>query len=262
MNNPVANLLKALVDSFRPRLFVLTLVAVSLAAIFWIGLIWWSIDPLYALAVDLLTRLGLDMTVYAGTEPTFMTWLKFILVPLLVFGLLWPLVATSAVLLAGFYVTPAVVRYLAERDFKHLQVKGNAGFVASLWVALKSVVVFVAGWLVTLPLWLIPGMALILPVLWTAYLLISVMRFDALAYHATTDEIARLKRQDSSSVWLIGAVCAFLSFVPPILLIMPVMSAVAFTRHYLTALSQMRTPVANASAGKVIDQPDFPDRMM
>ena len=76
----------------------------------------------------------------------------------------------------------------------------------------------------------------------------AVMRFDSLAGHATKLEIKEIRRRDSTSAWLIGLVCAFLSFIPPILLIMPVMSALAFTRHYMGALAHVRQD-------KVIDMP-------
>ncbi|MCE2746423.1 MAG: EI24 domain-containing protein [Burkholderiales bacterium] len=249
MNNAMSILFHALVDSFRPKMLMLTLVSVALASVFWLVVIWLSIDPLVSAATWALGYLGLDFSTAAlATDSAFMGWLKFILVPLAVFGLLWPIVATSAVLLAGLYVTPPVVNYLTEREFRGIQKKGDSGMVTSLWVTLKAVLVFLIAWLVSLPLWLIPGMAFVLPILLTAYLLMTVMRFDSLAGHATKLEMKEIKKRDSTSAWLIGLVCAFLSFIPPILLIMPVMSALAFTRHYMGVLQQVR-------GDKIIDLP-------
>lgn len=239
--NPVEILFKAALDSFRPRMLALTLVSVAAAVIFWLVILWLSIDPLWSLALSALSYIGFDMAVPAADEFFLLGALKAVLVPLTVFGFLWPIVASSAVLLAGLYVTPPVVKYLSKRDFPELQEKGEAGTIAGLWVTLKAVVIFLIGWIVTLPLWLIPGMALVLPILLTAYLLIAVMRFDALVEHATKQEMKLIKKRDSSSAWLIGIVCAVLSFIPPILLIMPVMSALAFTHHYLGNLQNMRS---------------------
>lgn len=250
MNNAMSVLINALVDSFRPRMLMLTLVSVALASVFWLVIIWLSIDPLVNAAVWMLSWLGLDFSVPQADELALLGWLKVILVPLAVFGLLWPLVATSAVLLAGLYVTPPVVNFLTEKEFQNLDKRGDANVMHSLWVTLRAVVVFLLAWVVTLPLWLIPGMAFVLPVLLTAYLLMAVMRFDALSGHATRLEIKAIKKRDSTSAWLIGLVCAFLSFIPPILLIMPVMSALAFTRHYLGALGELRgDPVVAVQEG-------------
>lgn len=240
-HNAVSILFKAFIDSFRPRMLALTLVSVALAAVFWIVVIWFSINPLVSGAMGLLSWLGLDFSAEViQADQGMLNWLKFILVPLVVFSLLWPMVATSAVLLAGLYVTPPVVRFLAGKEFSSLQRKGNSGIFRNLWSTLKAVLVFILAWIVTLPLWLIPGVAFILPIVLTAYLLIAVMRFDALADHASIQEIEQIRQNDSTSAWLIGLVCAFLSFIPPILLIMPVMSALAFTRYYLEALENQR----------------------
>jgi len=241
MNSAMSILFNAFIDSFRPKMLMLTLVSVAIASVFWLVVIWLSVDPLVNAAMWALSFIGLDFSADAvATDAAFLGWLKVILVPLAVFGLLWPIVATSAVLLAGLYVTPPVVNYLTDKEFKGIQEKGDSGFVMSLWITLKAVVVFLVAWIVTLPLWLIPGMAFVLPVLLTAHLLMTVMRFDSLAGHATKLEMLEVKKRDSTSAWLIGLVCAFLSFIPPILLIMPVMSALAFTRHYIGALAQVR----------------------
>lgn len=250
MSNAASILLSALIDSFRPRMLMLTLVSVALASLFWLVVIWLSVDPLVNAAMWMLSWLGLDFSAeLAGADAGQFAWLKFILVPLAVFGLLWPIVATSAVLLAGLYVTPPVVNYLGGREFSSLQKRGDAGFVKGLWVTLKAVLVFLLAWVLTLPLWLIPGVAFILPVLLTAYLLIAVMRFDSLAGHATRQEMQLIRKKDSTSAWLIGLVCAFLSFIPPVLLIMPVMSALAFTRYYLGELDRLRQ--SENSSGQV-----------
>ena len=249
MNNAMSILFNALVDSFRPKMLMLTLVSVAIASVFWLVIIWLSIDPLVSAATWALGYLGFDFSAVAlATDAAFMGWLKFILVPLAVFGLLWPIVATSAVLLAGLYVTPPVVSYLTDKEFQGIEKKGDSGMVMSLWVTLKAVIIFLIAWIVTLPRWLIPGMAFVLPILLTAYLLMAVMRFDSLAGHATKLDIQEIRRRDITSAWLIGLVCAFLSFIPPILLIMPVMSALAFTRHYMGALAHVRQD-------KVIDMP-------
>lgn len=248
MSNAVSILFNALIDSFRPKMLMLTLVSVTMACIFWLVVIWFSIEPLVDAAIWLLAQLGLDFSAQSvSADFSIMAWLKVIIVPLAVFGLLWPIVATSAVLLAGLYVTPPVVKYLTGKEFRNIEKKGDSGILMSIWVTVKSVLVFFALWIVTLPLWLIPGAALILPVVLTAYLLMTVMRFDALADHATKQEINEVKKHDTASAWLIGVVCAFLSFIPPILLIMPVMSALAFARYYMGRLDKLRSSKPNDS---------------
>jgi uncharacterized membrane protein len=96
-------------------------------------------------------------------------------------------------------------------------------------------------------------MEFVLPLLLTAYLLIAVMRFDALSEHATKAEFKQIKKRDSTPAWLIGISCAFLSFVPPILLIMPVLSALAFTRYYMQSLDELRKANSSQSSGPSVE---------
>ena len=96
MNNPMSILFNALIDSFRPKMLMLTLASVAIASVFWVVVIWLSIDPLVNAAMWLLSYLGLDFSAEAvSTDATFLGWMKFILVPLAVFGLLWPQKATT-----------------------------------------------------------------------------------------------------------------------------------------------------------------------
>ncbi|HEX4879427.1 MAG TPA: hypothetical protein VFV39_06255, partial [Limnobacter sp.] len=62
VNNAMSVLLSALVDSFRPRMLMLTLVSVALASVFWLIVIWLSVDPLVNAAMGLLSWLGLDFS--------------------------------------------------------------------------------------------------------------------------------------------------------------------------------------------------------
>ena len=199
MNHAITLLSHAFVDSFRPQMLLLTLASVALAGVFWIVLIWFSIDPLAQLAINLLTNAGFDIAVPAGQDFLILSWLKAILVPLAVFGFLLPIVASSAVLLAGLYVTPPVVKYLIKKEFVRIQAKSEASLLLGFWVTFKAVFVFLMAWFITLPLWLIPSMAFVLPVVLTAWLLMTVMRFDALSEHATKIEMKQLQKRHSGS---------------------------------------------------------------
>lgn len=247
--NPFAILIRAFFDAFRPQMLGLTLLALGLSIVAWIVMLWLCLSPLYDFANYLvgLASTG-DFALPMETDSAFLGIFKSMFVFFLIFGVLWPIVASTAVMLASLYATPAVVSFLVKTDFPHLEKRGDASVFRGIWVALKSVLVFLLVWVCTLPLWLIPGVALVLPVLLTGYLLVSVMRFDVLASHAQVEEIHQIAQRDGSSAWILGVVCAFLSFIPPIFLIMPVMSSLAFARHYFLALQQERGQYAQNQA--------------
>ena len=62
--------------------------------------------------------------------------------------------------------------------------RGSLALGANLWNVIRSIGVFVVGYLLTMPLWLIPPLALIVPWLWWGWLTASLMRFDSLVEHA------------------------------------------------------------------------------
>lgn len=239
--NPFVILIQAFFDAFRPQMLGLTLLALGLSIIAWGVMLWLFMSPLSDFASYLLSFVSSgELALPTETDSAFLSIFKSMFVFFLIFGVMWPIVASTAVMLASLYATPAVVRFLAQTDFPHLAQKGDASVFRGIWVAFKSVLVFLLVWICTLPLWLIPGVGLVLPILLTGYLLVTVMRFDVLSSHARVDEIKNIARRDGSSAWVLGIVCAFLSFIPPIFLIMPVMSSLAFARHYFLALEQER----------------------
>jgi CysZ protein len=253
--NPFAILIRAFFDAFRPQMLGLTLLALGLSIAAWIVMLWLFMGPLSSFANYLLGLVSAgDLALPLETDSAFLDIFKSMLVMFLVFGVLWPIVASTAVMLASLYATPAVVSFLTKTDFPHLKEQGNASFFRGIWVAFKSVLVFLLLWVCTLPLWLIPGVALVLPILLTGYLLVSVMRFDVLSSHATVEEINRIAKRDGGAAWILGVVCAFLSFIPPIFLIMPVMSSLAFARHYFLALQHEREQPVQSQATYTIHQ--------
>ena len=106
--------------------------------------------------------------------------------------------------------------------------------------SLVAVLVFTVGWLLTLPLWLIPGLALLLPVLWMAWLTRRTFAYDALSVHATVDEWCLLRRQHGFPMLLLGVILALLAHIPVIGLLTPTLAALAYTHYCLEALRRLR----------------------
>ncbi|MCE2679588.1 MAG: EI24 domain-containing protein [Burkholderiales bacterium] len=240
MNSGLAALGRGFAGAFHPRMLLLTLMALSAAVALWFFAIWELVDPLlqwvhqFAFSDGQMPEVVNTLSGFGGA------WIKSILVPVIVFFVLWPLVASTAVILASVIVMPFVISHVSKNRFPNLAKAGTGGFFGSLWQALKASLVFVVGWLVTLPLWLVPGVAFFLPFFWTAYLLVAVMSFDCLIEHASADEFKRIYKDSSGGAWWIGLACAALSVVPPLFLLVPVISALAFTHYYLEKLQALR----------------------
>jgi hypothetical protein len=231
---------RGLLGAFHPRMLLLTLMALSAALMLWFLLVWQLVDPLLAWVHNWLMVDGQVPQAVTFVSDLLGPWVKTIIVPVIVFFIIWPLVASTAVIVASVTVMPFVISHVTRHYYPQLGRSGESGFFASAWQAIKASAIFVLGWILTLPLWLVPGVALVLPFIWTAYLLVAVMSFDCLIEHASREEFKHLYRTHSGGAWLLGLACAVLSVLPPLFILVPVISALAFTHYYLGLLVRLR----------------------
>ena len=113
-------------------------------------------------------------------------------------------------------------------------------FWASLRNTLAAGAIFLCASLALLPLLLIPGMLLVLPLLAAAWLNQRTFRFDALAEHATAAELRRIVGDNRRAFWLAGLVSAGASYLPLVNLLAPAFTALVFVHLGLGALRRLR----------------------
>jgi CysZ protein len=145
-----------------------------------------------------------------------------------------------AILLAAIVVLPLLLKHLAAVDYPDLASMGSDSVVTSTWNSVSAALLFIAGWLVTLPLWLIPGLGLLLPFFWMAWLNRRTFAFDALAVHASADEWRELRRRQAMPLLVLGLVMALLAHLPFLGLLAPSLAALAYVHFCLEALRRMR----------------------
>lgn len=169
---------------------------------------------------------------------------KLYLIPLLAAGMLLPLAGILGLVIAAIFVMPIVLRHIERRDYQDVRRQGQHAVTVGAWNALLVGTVFVLGWLLTMPLWLFPPLALVLPVFWWAYAFSRIMRVDALVEHASGPERRLLWRRHNLQYWLMGLSLSIVNLFPPMWLVLPVFSALVFAHFSLEALRQHRLKVA------------------
>jgi hypothetical protein len=194
-----------------------------------------------------------------------------------VIALALPVIVVLSLLLVALLMTPALVRMVAARRFAGLAQKRGAGLWQSagwsLWHALLAVLALA----VSLPFWLIPPLALIVPPLIWGWLGYKVFSFDVLAEHASTAERRRLMREHKVPLLLMGVVTGYLGAAPaaiwaigvvavamaPFLVIASIwlytlvfaFSTLWFAHYLLAALQEQRTRIVpRAEAPLVVEQ--------
>ena len=185
---------------------------------------------------------------------------------LIVIALSIPVVVAFTLVLVGLWITPAIVTLVARRRFGTLE-RRHGG---SWWLGVAASFAYTIGALlmvmVTLPFWLVPGLALVLPPLIWGWLTAKVMGFDALAEHASHAERDAILRAHRYPLLIMGIVCGFLCGVPSMiwtlgmgvivaapLVMVPVIwlytliftfSALWFTHYALSVLAALRAAEA------------------
>ena len=150
------------------------------------------------------------------------------------------LVYFTAIVLVAVFALPNLVNLVAARDYPDLGRHGENAFWGSLGNTLGSGAIFVVGCLFMLPLLLIPGALLVLPLLWGAWFNQRTFRFDALAEHATRNEMQSLLRENRGRFHFAGLGAAAAAHVPLVNLLAPALTALVFVHLGLAALRRQR----------------------
>lgn len=145
-----------------------------------------------------------------------------------------------AMLLTAIVVLPLLLKHLSVTDYPELARLGSDSVAASTWNSVWAAVLFIIGWLVTVPLWLVPGLGLVLPFFWMAWLNRRTFAYDALAVHATDDEWRELRRRQAMPLLALGLVMALLAHVPLMGLLAPSLAGLAYVHFCLEALRRLR----------------------
>ena len=150
------------------------------------------------------------------------------------------LIYITAMMLVAIFALPFLIRLVAARDYPELGRHGENVFRGSLMNTLTAGALFIVASLAMLPLLLIPGMLLVLPLLLGAWLNQRTFRFDALAEHATNSELECLAREHRGRFYTAGLVTAAAAQLPLINILVPAFTALVFVHLGLAALRRLR----------------------
>ena len=232
MNDVILALQRSSASLRRARVWLYMLIPALLTLAIMVGL-----------AVFLLERLVAGMLEQPPMSWV-MAWGAFWLAHLLAALGGWLVILSASYLIAmvltAVLVLPLILDHLATVDYPEVARRGADSLLAATWNSVWAALLFIIGWLVTLPLWLIPGLGLILPLFWMAWLNRRTFAFDVLAAHATPEEWRLLRRQHALPLLLLGLVMAVLTHVPVVGLLAPSLAALAYVHFCLEALRQLR----------------------
>ncbi len=175
-------------------------------------------------------------------------WLLFFI--LFVFS--FPIIIMLNLALVSILASNYLVQFIARREYPDLIVRGRPRFARGFKNTLVSSALFLIFWIATVPLWLVPGVALVLPVMLTAWFNRRVCAFDALTEFTTDDELNALLQMNSGQGFVLGLFTALLNYVPMAFLISPVLTMVAFIHLNLTSLQSARSGLGDGESVAIL----------
>ncbi|MCL2160745.1 MAG: EI24 domain-containing protein [Betaproteobacteria bacterium] len=151
-----------------------------------------------------------------------------------------PLFYITSSVLVSLVALPKILDRVARRDYADLERHRGGSDAGSIGNTLVGLLWYVLVMVVSLPLWLIPGVALIVPLLATGWLNQRVLGYDALMHHADPDEFVRLRRELRPQMLMLGSGTTLLAYVPVVNVVSSALSGLSFVHFLLEALRRER----------------------
>jgi uncharacterized protein involved in cysteine biosynthesis len=235
-------LLLALASLMHPRMLLLLVWPLLVALALWLGLafaFWSQAESWLQMHFDRTDAIGWAITVWPlSLIAAHLAWILLAL-------LFIPLVLVTAVLIVSVFAMPLMVGHVAERAYPALERRHGGTAAGGAWNSVVGLFWLALLVLLSLPLWLVPLLWPVLPVVLFGYLNQRVFRYDALAEHATGWEMQTLFRRDRRELFIVGVVVALFGLIPLLGLFAPVYGGLAFIHYCLARLAQLRDePVA------------------
>ena len=240
MNDIARALGRAIVSQFHWRMLWLAIWPFLVSLVLW-GVLGFAFR---ATVVDWLAR-AIGGSILGGWIDSGFAWFGFdgglwFVAAVIYVGCLFALTVLSALLIIATVAMPTVVDHVSERDYLLLTRKHGGTYVGSVGNALWVSAVFIVGFVLTIPLWLIAPLALVVPLLWWGWATARMFRYDALVAHASGEERTTLFSRHGKAFFVIGVVVSLLNFVPPLFFLVPILGGLAFTHYGLHALQRLR----------------------
>jgi hypothetical protein len=231
---------RALNTQVQPAMLVLAIGPVLAAGLFWAVVMWWKWAALFAAIEFVLNKLPFVESVSDRLVLFGMKILPGILVLWILAALYVPLTLLCALGFVSIAGMPIMLRHVASREFPRLERRHGGGFFGSLANSAAAFARFALLALPTFPFWFVPLFGwLILPFL-LGRLNARVLGYDALADHASAEELAALRVDPKLSWGWLGFTGALLNVIPFFWFFSSTLTGLAFIHYALDALARRR----------------------
>lgn len=236
---------------FHPRMLWLMIWPMLVALALWGGaalFLWGTL----AIRIAEWLRQGLDYA-FSWTAVDFAAATLVAANVLLFIGFV-PLVYLTALFILSLFGMQQMVDYVASRSYPGLERRRGGGIAGTGWNSLVAFAGLVIFFLLSVPLWLFPPLWPIIPLVVLAWVNQRLLRYDALAEHADSQEMGRIFRDRRGALYVLGLLLGLAAYVPIVGFFAPVVFGLAFIHYLLGALEEARiSPGYQAHPNKSLD---------
>ena len=205
---------RAVAYCLHPRVIMLSLLPLMVAGIATLGLGYFYWEDANRAVRGVLEQWSLVNSLLEWISSMLGAGFRTGITQLIVIALTIPVVVAFTLVLVGLWITPAIVALVSRRRFSTLEHRHGASWWLSVAASFGWTIAALLAVVITLPFWLVPGLALVLPPLIWGWLTAKVMGFDSLAEHASQPEREAILRAHRWPFLIMGIVCGFLCGVP------------------------------------------------
>jgi CysZ protein len=222
---------------FSPRMLWLMVWPVLVSLILWgaAALAFWT-NATAAIAAQ-LSRLVQPLATYV---PFDLSAIATVSANLMLFVLIVPVIYLTALILLGIFGMDAMVDHVASRHYPNLVRKRGGGTAGSVWNAIVALCGLVLLFVVTLPLLIVWPLWAVAQAAVMGWVNQKLLRYDALAEHASAEEMRTIFATRRASLFQLGLVLSLVVYVPVIGIFAPMLFALAFIHFCLATLQEMR----------------------
>ena len=160
------------------------------------------------------------------------------------FLLFVPLVWLTALFILGVFGMGQMVDHVASVSFPDLERRHGGGVAGSIANGIATFLGMAALAVVTLPLWLLAPLWPLIPLIIFAWANQRLLRYDALADHASREEMRAIFRERRGHLYLFGLLLALVAYIPVVGFVAPVLFGLAIIRYLLGALAEHRASLS------------------
>lgn len=244
------SLFLALVSLFNRRMLWLMLWPVLASLAFWglTALVLWGRTAVWV--AGQLDRFMQPLVAYVPFELSGVLLFSAHVMLILLFV---PLVYLTALMILSIFAMDAMVDHVAKHHYPELARRHGGSTAGSIGNGVIALIGLVLLFVVTLPLLLIPPLWALVPVAVMGWVNQKILRYDAIADHASPAEMKEVFSAQRGTLYLLGLILALVAYVPVVGLFAPMLFALAFIHLGLSALLEARSaPIEGEVVGSSV----------